>query len=63
MKVQAPREGAVMNHHQYLILDVADLNDAVAEPLTTEGMAAMVLLVDAMAARLAQAAMPASQPG
>ena len=52
-----------MTHHENLLIDVADLNDAVAEPLTTEGMAAMVLLVDAMAARLAQAAMQASQPG
>lgn len=45
-----------MNHHQNLIIDAADLNEAVAEPLTAEGMAGMLALADAIAARLALAA-------
>lgn len=51
-----------MNHHQNLILDAADLNEAVAEPLTTEGMAGMLALVDAIAASLALAS-PAGAVG
>ncbi|MFN3836848.1 MAG: hypothetical protein ACK4MI_03955 [Brevundimonas sp.] len=47
-----------MNHHQNLLVDSTDLGDALLEPLTTPGIAAMLAMVEAIAARLVLAAKP-----
>lgn len=52
-----------MNYHQNLILDAADLNEAVTAPLTAEGMTDMLAMVDAMAARLALVVGAGQTPG
>ena len=42
-----------MNIHQKLIRDVADLNEAVVEPLTAEGFSVMLALLDQIKATAA----------